>query len=982
VNNFPRGLRLRPNAGAKFGKRHFGDRLYDSDGVSNLQEYLNGTDPNKVMFSTVFSSDHVSASMVSGTITVWRGVPSQMAILVNTTNFTSASWIPFTSAFTALLPQADGPYQVWVGLRGLSQSSLQTWDGTTIVRDTTAPPLFFTNPVSGVTSRPMIQLQGFSPEPLSRLSCAVSNTAGVFTNLQGFVTRQFYDTNRNQFTTNYFQCYDIDITNGANTVSVYAADLAGNTTVTNLVFTLVTDTIAPVMSQVWPQNGMMLCGTNFTVDGWLDDPTALVAASIVDTNGNTNAVGAVVERDGRFWIEDLPLCEGTNLLSITAVDAWNNMAVTNITVVKSDFGLTVTPIDPEQLYKTAVIVQGTVADHYGTVWVNGVQAVNTAGSWEADKVPFNSGGTATFRVAAYAAGHDLQSGAANLLTTNVTKRSRLYVDQDFTADVNLRHWYNDQNDGFSEQDIYGGHFWADNEPGNGWWSGYETNHISGVSPDSTGQCECTVVWPASNWPDLAWGQYTRAQNGGSFSPSFTDGSPPTLINAHYNLYRNWTSALNGFQVGQAWYTNYQHANRAISGQTTWQLFTGGKAVAHKQNLFTLSGLATELIYGNITDDLISSVGVAYTNITIGGLGQLGADANLYVLLPDNITTDVTPRTSRKIYTFNLGSQKSTLNINAKGVTLNPDQVVTNARFCVGQQITFKPVWDLAPSSVIFETNKWHFDGNFVNESFKRWPSGSTDWTNNPNLLTNETTDAWWTSGQSGFPGELYHAHLTQGLTFANGQTALMSVQGLFNMHRPQYKNVSTNNFGNVGVQIVHSSEGSATLTTSPEADIIGLIKSQFSGDAAVTQLVNGYATNLTLRGDTLGAYWLDNQQFSLSNHFPVIANDFTGNTFRFADEPTSTCSGNGTIMHYNFNTYLRFKPDGDGSIYITLGVIMWHDYAQTTLTFNPSTGNMDYTPFSPRPRGPAIPGEAQWDSGLLGSEAFPCWTNIYSNLGQ
>jgi len=55
-------------------------------------------------------------------------------------------------------------------------------------------------------------------------------------------------------------------------------------------------------------------------------------------------------------------------------------------------------------------------------------------------------------------------------------------------------------------------------------------------------------------------------------------------------------------------------------------------------------------------------------------------------------------------------------------------------------------------------------------------------------------------------------------------------------------------------------------------------------------------------------------------------------------------------MHYNFNTYLRFRPDGDGSIYITLGVIMWRDYAQTTLTFNPSAGNMDYTPFSPRPR--------------------------------
>ena len=44
----------------------------------------------------------------------------------------------------------------------------------------------------------------------------MSNATGVVSNEQGFVTDRYYDTNPWEFTTNWFQCFDIDLTNGLN----------------------------------------------------------------------------------------------------------------------------------------------------------------------------------------------------------------------------------------------------------------------------------------------------------------------------------------------------------------------------------------------------------------------------------------------------------------------------------------------------------------------------------------------------------------------------------------------------------------------------------------------------------------------------------------------------------------------------------------------------------------------------------------------
>ena len=136
------------------------------------------------------------------------------------------------------LNAGDGYYNILVGLRGRSTDAQQTWLDAQLILDTVPPVLAITNPTTSVVSQPMIQLQGYANESLGALTFDVSNAAGVWTNRTGSTTDRFYDTNLFEFTTNWFQCYDVALANGLNTLTVHATDLAGNTTTASAGFTL------------------------------------------------------------------------------------------------------------------------------------------------------------------------------------------------------------------------------------------------------------------------------------------------------------------------------------------------------------------------------------------------------------------------------------------------------------------------------------------------------------------------------------------------------------------------------------------------------------------------------------------------------------------------------------------------------------------------------------------------------------------------
>lgn len=384
---------------------HSGSEL-DGFGNSLLFYYNNGFNPNTVvLFSLQFPSE-VNTNIVNGTVAVIGGTPFYMAILVNDTNNADAIWQPYTGSNVVVsLNSGEGLYTVRMGLRGLPGDAEQTWQQTEVMFSVpVALTIAITNPTSATVSTPMIQLQGFVNKTLGALTYDVSNAVGVITNQQGYWQAAFYDTNLLQFTTNFFQFYDIALTNGLNIITLHAADLGGNTATTNFSVTLdySTDTTPPALNLIWPQNGMKISGGNFTVQAQMDDATATVTASM---NGGTNAVQGLIERSGLVWVNNLPLAAGTNTLTITATDAAGNSTTTNLTLVQSVVLVTMDPLSSDQLNQSTVWVTGTCSDTNSTycIYVNGVQAYywDDAGDWEADNVPVSATGTATFDVEVY-----------------------------------------------------------------------------------------------------------------------------------------------------------------------------------------------------------------------------------------------------------------------------------------------------------------------------------------------------------------------------------------------------------------------------------------------------------------------------------------------------------------------------------------------------------------------------------------------------
>ena len=392
-----------------FGTVALSDTNLDSKGNTLLDDYLNGHDPNVIQFSLQFTNYYVNTGIAYGTITILGGVPSYEAVLVNDTNFADANWQPYSPTVVVPLNSGDGNYNVWVGLRGLPSDAQQTWQWTRLTLDTVAPTLTVTNPASSVVSVPMIQLEGYVSEMVSKLTYDVSNATGILTNQQGYWNAVFYDTNLLEFTTNSFQCYDVVLANGLNTITLHATDLTGNTATTNVSLTLnySGDTTPPALNIIWPQDGTYISGSQFTLQGQVDDATAKITAFIVDASGDTNSAQGLVERSGLVWIQNLQLAAGANILTVIATDAAGNISTTTLTLHQSSVMVTINPLN--QFNQSSVTVTGTISDPSNAVWVNGVEAyyIDDAGDWEADGVPVSPTGTATFDVEVYLSQSDM-----------------------------------------------------------------------------------------------------------------------------------------------------------------------------------------------------------------------------------------------------------------------------------------------------------------------------------------------------------------------------------------------------------------------------------------------------------------------------------------------------------------------------------------------------------------------------------------------
>ncbi|MGA9040204.1 MAG: hypothetical protein WB421_06690, partial [Terriglobales bacterium] len=525
-----------------YGTTNLSDSTLDSQGNTLGYDYSNNLDPNVISFTLSVTNDYVQNLSAPVTLNIAAGVPSYYAVLVNDTNLADANWQPYASSnLSVLLGLNDGTYNVSVGLRGLPANATQTWQGVTLTKDTVAPQVVISNPIiaSGTATviKPYLQLQGCASEQLSSLAYDISNATGLVTNQPGYVTGQFFDTNQFDFTTNYFQAYDVPLTNGVNALTLRVSDRAGNLTTTNFNVTLdySTATNPPVVNVIWPQDGMEIAGGSFTLRGTMSDETGTVMAQIVDGDGDTNSVTGTVERNGMFWAEDLPLGDGDNTVTLTATDAAGNVTTTNLTVYESDGALTIdsTPTGAA-LYQAVGTVYGTVGDAGWSVTVNGVGAeVDEDGNWEADNVPIAGQGTATFDAVATPPAEGEGMGMRNRMSGTTAPPANASQAVELSAQVVVTSYQETNSaistnpDGEYVSDLRVKNYQASYQT-NGWLQGY-----AGTMSDQF------VEW--SEWEsDYAW----SSTNAGLYYEAdayYPDDGPPQ--------YEDSTNAIGGYDTG-------------------------------------------------------------------------------------------------------------------------------------------------------------------------------------------------------------------------------------------------------------------------------------------------------------------------------------------------------------------------------------------------------------------------------------------------
>jgi hypothetical protein len=604
---------------------------YDGDGVSNLQEYLNGTDPNKIRFTLEATNDFVNRRMVSLAAVMEGGVPSYYTAFVK--GSATTNWLPFTSTnFIVSLGATDGVYDVVVGLKGRPADATQTWENYQFILDRVAPLVGITNPVivNGISRviKPYLALQGFANEQLVSLTYNISNSAGVFSNQDVFVNGQFFDTNRLEYTTNWFHAWDVPLALSNNAITLRVKDRAGNTTTTNfkVVLDYTSATNPPVVKLLWPQDGMAVFGTNLTLRGTTSDETGYVVANVVHGDGTTNTVYGTVERNGMFWLEHVPL-NGINQITVQATDAAGNVTATNFTVNPSRRLLTIdyTPTG-DALYDATGQCGGRVDASNAVVRVNGVlaeveSAPNAEGSyyWNAVGVPVVGQGTATFDAqatrsdpAASFAGSGIISNAisiaiemgAYILATEhhcVTS----YKDKNFDANGDLlslgfgsssRHYTATVANvsGYLSHAYHGSLTSSRTDAGNGqihlnvddydwtalaihhgWWYDGEAGETNEYIP--------TIRYPRfGDRYELITGVPGRDVSAGAWVDY------PPLCVMHYYANRVQHSWHWGFPDGSS-----HDAEVGVGAGTIETLFTGGKSGGKRKHLYTIKADATE-----------------------------------------------------------------------------------------------------------------------------------------------------------------------------------------------------------------------------------------------------------------------------------------------------------------------------------------------------------------------------------------------------
>jgi hypothetical protein len=516
-----------------------------------------------------------------------------------------------------------------------------------------------------------------------------------------------------------------------------------------------------------------------------------------------------------------------------------------------------------------------------------------------------------------------------------------------------------------------------------------TNGVGGYYEDDVdGEPYEEKFWPAVSWPDTDY-------------PTGID----LLADEDANGNPIWDT--NTFEANPP--LPWEHGNRSLildifsehqTTDTEIMLATGGTPGSTQQNLWVIS--ATAAAHTNLNDT--AGEAIPPTQIQFAGLGTLGSDGNLYLLLPDGVTNTITPRINgTNDYTFNVWATKYKTCITANDAAL--DSVAISTTNCVGQRIIFKLAFNPPlPSGVLYTNqNNWVLPGDYVNAYEWFQPDIGSILTNtcdgtyyittcDPVLtnysryaynidfpfctyykqtgwpLTQPETGAWWITGGpkavTCFPT----------LTFTNGQIISLIARGNIMIYRPTLTNftsinpiypLSSRTFLWDGTTLSYGNIDNNEHGLWWSVDVNSTL---FDGLKAVVQLGNvEYVQNYPIGVGSIfsintgGGVWLDGNSVDYTAPVPLHASVPATYTTGLFDDPHAALN---TLLPYNvymtgqFTDYVQFQPTGVGSIFVTLGTNSWSMTGEATLTGGIIINN------TPAPTTPA------------GDDSFPVWTSV------
>lgn len=617
---------------------------YDGDGISNLAEFQLNSDPNTIDFSLILGTGYFNTTNPTVQCQILKGTPAfgsgvSTPTLSRDSHFPDGLWLPYNGVVLPL-GETDGVYQIKVGLKGRSPDSQPTWVVTTAILDRVAPKIEITTPLPGAVAKPYLQIRGWADEQLSGVTCLISNSAGIFPYPEAFVG------GCSGKGTNNFSCLDVPLTNGLNTVILTARDLAGNQTTTNLNFTLdySSNTNPPVLQLTWPQSGANLCGDKFTIRGKVDDETGGISVS---GSALAEPITGIIERDGNFWIENLPLSDGINDFTLFATNSAGHSTQILLSVIKSSVQVTINDIPVDQLGQTSIDVSGTISASGYSVELNGVSATVNGNTWLATNVPVSPNGTTVFSAVAQLAAPG----------SNPPVQTEKVIEKKPSFEIA--------------------------------WTRYDSSGALDYWFWNVGDVLFkTTAYSHFEW----WGKGGYFETGGTGDYGlYGDGSPETSVRqTSYDANRNIISGTLAFpsslmrKVKGGLTFEWQMPWDEYQLQTDYQdvrftLKTGGKSTVKRKSLFALHGTATEIRppwdpwYPYTAKQAIGRRDIDPITLTVGDLGHPDANGMLYKILNDNEEYNVTVEANAPCYQFDVTADKYMLeHATACTAAANPD----------------------------------------------------------------------------------------------------------------------------------------------------------------------------------------------------------------------------------------------------------------------------------------------------------------------